>query len=93
MVFCKFKSNLNILLYYMPTGIGYGKKAVARQDVKDIKKKQTLQDRLDEAEGKKKGRMMKKDQNIGDRLDEAEPKKKIVKKMVKNKKDKKPIKK
>tara|TARA_R110000822_G_scaffold171945_3_gene311672 strand:- start:931 stop:1161 length:231 start_codon:yes stop_codon:yes gene_type:complete len=76
----------------MPPGIGYGKKPVTTKP-KNIKKKQTLKDRLDEAEGVKKGRMMKKDQNIGDRLDEAEPKKKIVKKMVKNKKDKKPIKK
>ena len=42
---------------------------------KMVKKKQGLQARLDEAEGKKKGKKAKK-QNVGDRLDEAEPKKK-----------------
>ena len=39
------------------------------------KKKQTKKDRLDEAEGKKKG-MKKKTQSVSSRLDEAEGKKK-----------------
>jgi len=41
-------------------------------------KKQTKKDRLDEAEGKKKGNKKKK-QTVGDRLDEAEGKKKAKK--------------
>lgn len=50
-------------------------KSMYIKKAKDIKKKQTLKDRLDEAEGKKKG-VKKNTQTTKDRLDEAEPKKK-----------------
>ena len=45
---------------------------------KPMMKKQTKQDRLDEAEGKKKGKKKKK-QGVKARLDEAEGKKKAKK--------------
>ena len=49
-------------------------------------KPQTKQDRLDEAEGKKKGKKKKKVQNVTDRLHEAEGKKKAIKETRKLKK-------
>ncbi len=67
----------------MPPGIGYGKKVkvdpkskLGKNIKKDrVKIKQTTQDRLDEAEGKKKGKKTNT-QTKQDRLDEAEGKKK-----------------
>ena len=53
---------------------------VAGKTWKGTDKKQTKQDRLNEAEGKKKGIIMKKKQTVADRLDEAEGKKKGMKK-------------
>tara|TARA_R100000951_G_scaffold115117_1_gene122148 strand:+ start:3672 stop:3890 length:219 start_codon:yes stop_codon:yes gene_type:complete len=50
------------------------KRATKRTKPKLVKKTQSLQSRLNEAEGKKKG-MKKKKQGVGARLDEAEPKK------------------
>lgn len=44
---------------------------------KNIKKKQGLRARLDEAEGKKKGKKNKK-QGLGARLDEAEPRRRTA---------------
>jgi len=57
---------------------------------KAAQKKQTMKDRLDEAEGKKKGDKKKK-QTIKDRLNEAEGKKKEIKETKKIKKRKAPI--
>jgi len=51
---------------------------MAKDKKKKPMKKQTKKDRLDEAEGKKKGNKKKK-QTVGDRLDEAEGKKKAKK--------------
>lgn len=52
-----------------------------------VMRKQNKQDRLDEAEGKKKGKQ-KKTQTVKDRLDEAEGKKKAKKETMKIKKRK-----
>ena len=65
----------------------------AKVDKKELErgksmKKQTKQDRLDEAEGKKKGKEKKKVQNVTDRLHEAEGKKKAMKETKKIKKRK-----
>tara|TARA_R110001606_G_scaffold312416_1_gene459147 strand:- start:111 stop:341 length:231 start_codon:yes stop_codon:yes gene_type:complete len=65
-------------------------KAIKDKIMKDKKpmKKQTKKDRLDEAEGKKKGNKKKK-QGVGARLDEAEGKKKAKKETKKIKERKK----
>tara|TARA_R110000823_G_scaffold308645_1_gene432326 strand:+ start:574 stop:786 length:213 start_codon:yes stop_codon:yes gene_type:complete len=49
-----------------------------RVKARNMKKKQGLQSRLNEAEGKRKG-MKKKKQSVGARLDEAEPRKRASK--------------
>ncbi len=63
---------------------------MAKDKKKKPAKKQTMKDRLDEAEGKKKGDKKKK-QTIKDRLNEAEGKKKEKKETKKIKKRKAPM--